>query len=162
MTHGPFKSVLVAMDNMHDEEAIYVDGKLVYSDPTVDGCDIEMACKGSPCILKTLSVDPVDEWPQDVSDFGFNALGDQSSLVDPEQREASPEDLLKAAVAAYLSACETFKLASSQFNEACSELKGRLGYGASGKRFLLLIDGRYQLVTTDKDGNFDIEEMALM
>jgi hypothetical protein len=73
-SRNPIKSVVVLMDTLNDESAMYVDGKLVYQDPSIDACDIEMHCKGAACMLVTRHVDAVDEWPEDLSYFDDSEL----------------------------------------------------------------------------------------
>jgi hypothetical protein len=68
------KSIVVLNDSLNCDQALYVDGKLVESDPAIYAHDIERACKGSACMVVTRNVDPPDEWPEDLSYFDESEL----------------------------------------------------------------------------------------
>lgn len=63
---------------------------------------------------------------------------------------------LSLAVARYLRATNRFNEASRDFTTACKSLRKQLG---SNKRFVVQIDWKHYLVTTDGDGNFDVEQI---
>ncbi|MCP4300833.1 MAG: hypothetical protein GY783_09630, partial [Gammaproteobacteria bacterium] len=58
------------------------------------------------------------------------------------------------AVSRYLRAADRFQQASGDFTCACKSLRKQLG---SGQRFVVQVDFKHYLVTSDNDGNFDIE-----
>lgn len=60
------------------------------------------------------------------------------------------------AVGRYLRAVERFESASKEFNEACSALRNQL---VGPRRFITKIDFKHYLVTSDVDGNFEVEEV---
>lgn len=72
-----------------------------------------------------------------------------SSALNVEQRIA-----LTLAIQEYLHAADRFAEASQRFNKACSTLRQSL---PKQSRFLLPISYRHYLVTSDREGNFDIE-----
>jgi len=62
-------------------------------------------------------------------------------------------------VARYLRAFNRFETASKEFNEACSGLRNQL---AEPSRFVTKIDYKHYLVTSDKECNFEVEELELI
>ncbi|TWU39357.1 hypothetical protein [Novipirellula artificiosorum] len=69
--------------------------------------------------------------------------------LDIERRVA-----LSLAVGRYLRSAERFNNASKEFTTCCKSLRKRLG---SDQRFVVQVDFKYYLVTSDRDGNFDVE-----
>lgn len=63
------------------------------------------------------------------------------------------------AVGRYLRAFARFEAATKEFNEACSALRDQL---TEPSRFITKIDFKHYLVTSDKEGNFDVEELDLI
>ncbi|TWT71554.1 hypothetical protein Pan14r_38640 [Crateriforma conspicua] len=61
---------------------------------------------------------------------------------------------LSLAVGRYLRSADRFNEASREFTGACKSLRRRLG---SDQRFVVQVDFRHYLVTSDRDGNFDVE-----
>ena len=61
---------------------------------------------------------------------------------------------ISLAVSRYLRAADRFQEASSDFTCACKSLRKQLG---SDQRFVVQVDFKHYLVTSDNDGNFDIE-----
>ena len=61
---------------------------------------------------------------------------------------------LSLAVGRYFRSAEAFNTASREFTAACKELRGKIG---DRRRFVCQVDFKYYLVTTDGDGNFDVE-----
>lgn len=72
--------------------------------------------------------------------------------LDIERRVA-----LSLAVGRYLRSADRFNEASREFTGACKSLRKQLG---SGQRFVVQVDWKHYLVTSDRDGNFDIEPIA--
>lgn len=69
--------------------------------------------------------------------------------LDIERRVA-----ISLAVARYLRSAERFNAASKEFTGACRSLRKQLG---SEQRFVVQVDFKHYLVTSDRDGNFDVE-----
>ncbi|WP_168565123.1 hypothetical protein [Crateriforma spongiae] len=63
---------------------------------------------------------------------------------------------ISLAVGRYLRSAERFNDASRDFTGACRSLRKQLG---PDQRFVVQIDFKYYLVTSDRDGNFDIEHV---
>ena len=61
---------------------------------------------------------------------------------------------ISLAVSRYLRAADRFQEASGDFTCACKSLRKQLG---SDQRFVVQVDFKHYLVTSDNDGNFDIE-----
>jgi hypothetical protein len=61
---------------------------------------------------------------------------------------------LSLAVARYLRSAERFNEASRGFTGACKELRKQLG---AHQRFVVQVDYKHYLVTSDGDGNFDVD-----
>ena len=74
------------------------------------------------------------------------------NTLDIERRVA-----LSLAVGRYLRSSDRFQEASKDFTEACNSLRKQLG---TQQRFVAQIDFKHYLVTSDRDGNFDIEPIA--
>jgi hypothetical protein len=58
------------------------------------------------------------------------------------------------AIRRYLKAADRFNEASRDFTTACKTLRKQLG---SNERFVVQIDWKHYLVTTDGEANFDVE-----
>ena len=69
--------------------------------------------------------------------------------ADIEQRVA-----ISLAVGRYLRSSERFSEASKDFTGACQSLRKKLGIN---QRFVVQVDWKHYLVTSDLDGNFDVE-----
>ncbi|MCM2372748.1 hypothetical protein [Aporhodopirellula aestuarii] len=76
------------------------------------------------------------------------------SDLDIERRVA-----LSLAVGRYLRSADRFNEASRDFTGACKSLRKQLG---TNQRFVAQIDFKHYLVTSDRDGNFDIEAMPTL
>ena len=63
---------------------------------------------------------------------------------------------LSLAVGRYLRSAERFNEASRDFTSACKSLRKQLG---GNQRFIVQVDFKHYLVTSDRDGNFDIEQI---
>ncbi len=63
---------------------------------------------------------------------------------------------ISLALQRHLRAAERFEAASNDFNEACQEIRRVLPAEA---RVIANIDHSHYLVTSDSDGNFDIERI---
>lgn len=63
---------------------------------------------------------------------------------------------IAVAVGAYLRAIDRFDMASQEMTKACSELRGQLKGSA---RFVVQAEYRHFLVTSDNEGNFDVEQI---
>ena len=61
---------------------------------------------------------------------------------------------LTVAVGSYLRTSERFNEASKDFTEACKSLRQRLG---EKQKFVVQINYKNYLVTSDSSGNFDVE-----
>lgn len=77
-----------------------------------------------------------------------------SSPTDLEQRKAIAVSLQR-----YLRAVDRFERASTEFNQACSDLRAQL---ANPSRFIAQFSNQNYLVTSDSDGNFEIEEIDVI
>ncbi|KAA1258111.1 hypothetical protein LF1_06260 [Rubripirellula obstinata] len=64
---------------------------------------------------------------------------------------------LSLAVGRYLRSAERFNESSREFTSACRSLRKRLG---SEQRFVVQVDWKHYLVTSDRDGNFDVEQIT--
>lgn len=71
--------------------------------------------------------------------------------IDIERRVA-----ISLAVGRYLRSADRFNEASKEFTGACKSLRQQLG---TEQRFVVQIDFKHYLVTSDRDGNFDIEHI---
>ncbi|QDV85529.1 hypothetical protein [Planctomycetes bacterium TBK1r] len=71
--------------------------------------------------------------------------------LDIERRVA-----ISLAVGRYLRSADRFNEASREFTEACKSLRKQLG---TGQRFVVQVDFKHYLVTSDRDGNFDVEHI---
>jgi len=69
--------------------------------------------------------------------------------LDIERRVA-----ISLAVGRYLRSADRFNHASREFTGACKSLRQQLG---NGQRFVVQVDWKHYLVTSDSDGNFDVE-----
>ena len=72
--------------------------------------------------------------------------------LDIERRVA-----ISLAVGRYLRSADRFQEASKDFTGACKTLRKQLG---TQQRFVVQVDFKHYLVTSDRDGNFDIEPIA--
>ncbi len=61
---------------------------------------------------------------------------------------------ISLAVSRYLRAADRFQQASGDFTGACKSLRKQLG---SDQRFVVQVEFKHYIVTSDNDGNFDIE-----
>jgi hypothetical protein len=64
---------------------------------------------------------------------------------------------ISLAVGRYLRSADRFQEASKDFTGACKTLRKQLG---TQQRFVVQVDFKHYLVTSDRDGNFDIEPIA--
>ena len=71
------------------------------------------------------------------------------TVLDIERRVA-----LSLAVGRYLRSADRFNEASREFTGACKALRKQLG---SEQRFVVQVDFKHYLVTSGRDGNFDVE-----
>ena len=76
------------------------------------------------------------------------------SDLDIERRVA-----LSLAVGRYLRSADRFNEASRDFTGSCKSLRKQLG---TNQRFGAQIDFKHYLVTSDRDGNFDIEAIPTL
>lgn len=76
------------------------------------------------------------------------------SDLDIERRVA-----LSLAVGRYLRSADRFNEVSRDFTGACKSLRKQLG---TNQRFVAQIDFKHYLVTSDRDGNFDIEAIPTL
>ena len=76
------------------------------------------------------------------------------SDLDIERRVA-----LSLAVGRYLRSADRFNEASRDFTGACKSLRKQLG---TNQRFVAQIDFKHYLVTSDRDGNFDVEAIPTL
>ena len=60
------------------------------------------------------------------------------------------------AVGNYLRAIDDFDMASQALTKACSELRERIDGEA---RFVVQVEYRHYLVTSDREGNFEVEQI---
>ena len=72
--------------------------------------------------------------------------------LDIERRVA-----ISLAVGRYLRSADRFQEASKDFTGACKTLRKQMGVQ---QRFVVQVDFKHYLVTSDRDGNFDIEPIA--
>ncbi len=61
---------------------------------------------------------------------------------------------ISLAVSRYLRSADRFQEASGDFTCACKSLRKQLG---SDQRFVVQVEFKHYIVTSDNDGNFDIE-----
>jgi hypothetical protein len=52
-----------------------------------------------------------------------------------------------------------FETATMEFNQACSMLRNQL---SEPSRFIARVDSRHYLVTSDRDRDFEVEELELI
>ena len=71
--------------------------------------------------------------------------------LDIERRVA-----ISLAVGRYLRSADRFNEASREFTGACKSLRKQLG---TGQRFVVQVDFKHYLVTSDRDGNFEVEHI---
>jgi len=71
--------------------------------------------------------------------------------MDIEQRVST-----HLSVSRYLRSSERFNEASKEFTAACKDLRGRVG---TNNRFVVQIEFKHYLVTSDRVGNFDVQEI---
>jgi hypothetical protein len=74
--------------------------------------------------------------------------------LDIERRVA-----ISLAVGRYLRSADRFNEASRDFTGACKSLRKQLG---SDQRFVVQVDFKHYLVTSDRDGNFDVEAIPTL
>jgi hypothetical protein len=74
-----------------------------------------------------------------------------SKPMDIEQRVST-----HLSVSRYLRSSERFNEASKEFTAACKDLRGRVG---TNNRFVVQVDFKHYLVTSDNAGNFDVEQI---
>ena len=74
-----------------------------------------------------------------------------SKPMDIEQRVST-----HLSVSRYLRSSERFNEASKEFTAACKDLRERI---KDGGKFVVQIDFKHYLVTSDGDGNFDVEQI---
>jgi hypothetical protein len=74
--------------------------------------------------------------------------------LDIERRVA-----ISLAVGRYLRSAERFNQASREFTGACKSLRQQLG---KEQRFVVQVDWKHYLVTSDRDGNFDVESIETL
>lgn len=74
--------------------------------------------------------------------------------LDIERRVA-----ISLAVGRYLRSAERFNEASREFTGACKSLRNQLG---TEQRFVVQVDFKHYLVTSDRDGNFDVEAIPTL
>jgi hypothetical protein len=63
---------------------------------------------------------------------------------------------LSVAVGRYLRSTQRFNEASKDFTESCKTLRTELG---TEQRFVAQIDFKHYLVTSDREGNFEVEHI---
>ncbi|MDZ4851694.1 MAG: hypothetical protein SGI77_20595 [Pirellulaceae bacterium] len=63
------------------------------------------------------------------------------------------------AIGRYLRAASHFEAASREFNEACEGVRSQL---AEPSRFIAKVDFKHFLVTSDRERNFEVEELELI
>lgn len=63
---------------------------------------------------------------------------------------------LSLAVGRYLRSTQRFNEASKDFTERCKTLRAELG---NEQRFVAQIDFKHYLVTSDREGNFEVEHI---
>lgn len=74
-----------------------------------------------------------------------------SKPMDIEQRVSA-----HLSVSRYLRASERFNEASKEFTTACKDLRQRI---KDCGRFVVQVEFKHYLVTSDQEGNFDVEEI---
>lgn len=74
-----------------------------------------------------------------------------SKPMDIEQRVST-----HLSVSRYLRASERFNEVSKEFTAACKDLRQRL---VKDRRFVVQVDFKHYLVTSDAEGNFDVEQI---
>ncbi|TWU46431.1 hypothetical protein [Rubripirellula reticaptiva] len=74
--------------------------------------------------------------------------------LDIERRVA-----LSLAVGRYLRSAERFNEASREFTGSCKSLRNQLG---AEQRFVVQSDFKHFLVTSDRHGNFDVEQIQTL
>ena len=72
-------------------------------------------------------------------------------FLDIERRVA-----ISLSVGRYLQSSQRFNDASKEFTEACKTLRKELG---SEQRFVVQNDFKHYLVTSDREGNFEVEQI---
>lgn len=63
---------------------------------------------------------------------------------------------ISLAVGRYLQMHDRFQTASSEYSGACKNLRERLG---ASQRYIVQVDHKHYLVTSDKDGNFEVDRV---
>ena len=66
---------------------------------------------------------------------------------------------ISLAIGRYLRAMAKFETATMEFNQACSMLRNHL---SEPSRFIARVDSRHYLVTSDRDRDFEVEELELI
>lgn len=74
----------------------------------------------------------------------------------PEESTIEEKVGMSLAIGRYVRAASRFNEASSDFTKSCKDLRSKLG---TNKQFICNIDHKHYLVTSDIDGNFDVEEI---
>ena len=59
----------------------------------------------------------------------------------------------------YLRAEDQFARASKEFNDSCRSLRNALG---TRQRFVVQVDFQFYLMTSDNDGNFEVEKVPTL
>lgn len=62
--------------------------------------------------------------------------------------------VLGVAVRSYLRAVERFEAASTAFNQSCVDVRKSLGVN---KKFVVNVDYKHYLISSDDQGNFEVE-----
>lgn len=63
---------------------------------------------------------------------------------------------LGLAVRSYLRAVERFEAASAAFNQSCVDVRKSLG---ANKKFVANVDYKHYLISSDDQGNFEVEQI---
>lgn len=63
---------------------------------------------------------------------------------------------ISLALQRYLRAIERFEAASSEFNDACQSIRASL---PKESRFVAVVSHQHYLVTSDQEGNFEVEQV---
>ncbi len=63
---------------------------------------------------------------------------------------------ISLAVGSYLRAIDSFDMASQALTKSCSELRHQL---EGPSRFVVRVEYRHYLVTSDHEGNFEVEQI---
>ena len=92
---------------------------------------------------ETATVDPPDRTSE------MDATETEPMGLTVEKRVA-----ISLAVGNYLRAAERFNIASREFTQSCKTMRVQLG---AKQRFVVQVDFKHYLVTSDRDGNFDVE-----